>query len=68
MSEGDLRQIELVISTSCMQWEYIYSLVTAVPFPLVSWFDRKEVSGALVLDLLGEAEQYSVVYVPGCAR
>ena len=60
--------MELVLSTSYMQFTWIYLLVTAVPFPLVSWFDRKEVSCALVLDLLGEAEQYSVVYVPGCAR
>lgn len=33
------------------------SLVTAVPVPLISWLDWEEVTGALVLHLLREAQE-----------
>lgn len=44
------------------------SLVAAVPVPLVSWLNRKEVGRALVLHFLGEAQEDSVVDVSygGC--
>lgn len=40
--------------------------MTAVPVPLVPGLDREEVTGALVLHLLGEAQQDPEVDVPNC--
>lgn len=42
------------------------SLVTAVPVPLVSGLDRKEVTGALVLHFLGKAQKDPEVDVSDC--
>lgn len=39
------------------------SLVTAVPLPLISRLDRKEVSGALILHFLWEPQEDSEVDV-----
>lgn len=42
------------------------SLVTAVPVPLVSGLDGKEVSGALVLHFLGKSQKDPEVDVSDC--
>lgn len=42
---------------------WVNSLVTAVPVPLISGLDRKEVSGPLVLHFLGEPQEDSEVDV-----
>lgn len=59
----------MITSTGCeiislVDWGDL--LVTAVPVPLVSWLDRKEVVGALVLHFLGESQEDPEVDVSHC--
>lgn len=53
--EGLMFLSELYQSKVISLLGWINLLVTAVPVPLVSRLDRKEVSGALVLHFLGES-------------
>lgn len=74
-AQTDLRDVCLLLYVSSNQsWVELFpiitlvggkdSLVTAVPVPLISGLDRKEVTGALVLHFLGEPKEDPEVNVP----